>query len=1107
MSTFAIKRAVIAVCALLLVSGMLTRCIAQTTYGSIVGTARDASGAVIVGANITITNVGTSVKTTQLTNGVGAYSFNTLFPGAYTIHAEMQNFKSEDIQNIQLQVNQTIRYDLTMQLGQVSQNVVVTETLATLNTDTADVGEVIENRQVVDLPLNGRQFVQLAALANDVYLVGPNNNGDSAGNQITSEGSRLFSNSYLFDGVEIRIERGGSYGVSPSVDALGEFKLLQNTFSAEYGYGQTILAATIKNGTNQFHGVGFDFIRNDALDANNAFNTSGKKNQLKQQQFGGSFGGPIKKEKLFFFANYEAQRTTVGNVSNLLNPTATELSGDLSGESTIAIDPLTGKQFEYNGVKNVIPPGRIGNFAKQIAPYFVAPSGTPGPGYNLSAVTNETQQNDQGLARIDYYMSQKDHIDGFVSMNKWNDIDPGVNPYTGMAIWRKGYPIVGAEWAHTFSPTIVNNFHFGYAHQQIYEGQSEIATSNLSGTVFGVNNINPDAFALGIPYVSVSGFSATGPGAWQPTGDLNINTQYSDMVMITRGHHILTVGGDFRNITYGDLGWATQNGEFDFNGSYTTGYDVTGKVATPGTGNGMADLLLGVPNYAHAALKGAGDYPYNLQWTNTSAFAQDDWRISSELTLNLGVRWELVQNAREVNNQFVNFDTATQTMLYAGKTMPDRIYPAQKTNFLPRIGAAYSPKWLPKTVIRGGFSITTGGARAWEFAQQHFQPPYVNENFDYNSVDSTTQNLPAFQIPGSNITVPAGSKDAAPYLLFSAPVTTCCTGVNLVPVALNDVVEKKVPKYAEWNFNIQHELPGAFVLQVGYVGTHGYSLPIRYDTNLATTPYNPADPATANVQSRVPYPTLGYICGNTFEGYSSFDALNLHLERRFANGVSLTAAYSWAKDLEVATQDEAELFDIKNLRLNYGPNNMAQHAVFNYIYELPFGHGKALLGNANRAADLVVGGWQFDGITTWNSGSYIGAGSDVNNAMGGRAGNYPDAVAGENPNSGSGIHTRSHWFNTAAFANPPYTRYGNSHADTIIGPGMVDFDFAFFKNFKYNESKYFQFRWEMFNAFNHVNLYNPGTDYGGGTTPSSSFAVITGSNDARIMQIGLKFYF
>jgi hypothetical protein len=1088
MSIFALRRAVIATCALLFVSGMFTRCAAQTTYGSIVGTAHDASGAVIVGARITVTNLGTAVKANQATNDVGAYSFTTLFPGSYVIHAEMQGFKSVDVQNIQLQVDQTLRSDITMSLGQINQSVQVTGSLATLNTDTADVGVVIENRQVVDLPLNGRQFVQLAALANDVYLQDPNNNGDSAGKQIVSEGSRLFSNSYLIDGVEIRVERGGSYGVSPSIDALGEFKMLQNTFSADYGYGQTVLTATIKNGTNQFHGVVFDFLRNDALDAIKAFNTSGKKEELRQNQFGGSFGGPIKREKLFFFANYEGRRTIQGNVSNLLNPTPAQLAGDLSSMSQPALDPLTGQQFSYQGQKNVIDPARISNFAKQAAQYFVAPHGTAPSGYNLSAVTNEKVQDDQGLARIDYNLNANNHFDGFVSINNFQDNNPGVNPYTGMSIWRKGHPIVGAEWAHTFSPTLLNNFHFGYAHQVIYEGQSQIAASNLVGTVFGVNNINPSSFALGIPNVQLSGFASTGPGAWQPTGDTNINAQYSDMVMITHGHHILKVGGDFRNIFYGDLGWATQNGEYQFNGRYTSPDSGT-------NGNPIADFLLGVPSYAHAALKGAGDYPYNLQWTGSSIFAQDDWRVTPELTLNLGVRWEMIQNAREENNQFVNFDTKTQTMLYAGKTMSDRIYPAQKANFGPRVGAAYSPKWLSKTVIRGGFSVMSGGARAWEFAQQHFQPPYVNENFLNNNFNTLAfQNQPTFALPGSNVAV----DPKIGFMLFPAPVTTCCEGQDLSNVALNDVVQKEIPRYLEWNFNVQRELPGSFVMQVGYVGTHGYSLPIRYDTNLASTP-NTAGNVTP-WQSRVPYKNLGYICGNTSEGYSNFNALNVRLERRFANGLALTGAYSWARDLEVATQDENELFDIKNLRLNYGPVNMAQHAVFNYIYELPFGKGKLLLGNANGLVDHVVGGWQFDGITTWNSGNFLGASSGIDNGMGGRAGNYADVVPGQNPNSGS--HTRTNWFNKAAFTVPPFARYGTTRPGTIVGPGYVNFDTSLSKNIHLTEKQYFQVRLEMFNAFNHVNLNNPDT-----SVSSGNFGVIGDSAPARIMQAGMKLYF
>lgn len=688
-------------------------------------------------------------------------------------------------------------------------------------------------------------------------------------------------------------------------------------------------------------------------------------------------------------------------------------------------------------------------------------------------------------------MSQKNHIDGFVSFNTYGDATPGINLYTGPADTRKGYPIVGTEWAHTFSPTLLNSFRYGYSHQQPYEGQSATASSNLAATEFGVAYVNPDAFALATPGIYVSGYSGTGAGSWQPSGVMDTNWQISDLVMITRGHHILSVGGEFHDIANADLGWATQNGEFDFNGQYT---------GTNGKANGdpVADLLLGVPNYAHAALRGSGDYPIALQWIEAGLFVQDDWRVTPQLTLNLGFRWEVPQNPKEVDDEFDNWDTTSQTMLYAGKTMPERILASPKANFLPRVGAAWSPKMLPKTVIRGGFSIASGGSRGWEYDLQHFQPPYVDEDFLYTAYDSKNQNYPTYILPGVNIPVPKGETPAA--LLMPEPISTCCTGVNLLNAALYDLIEKKEPKYAEWNFNIQHELPGAFVLQLGYVGTHGYNLPIRYDTNLAKTPEDPNNPATFDVQSRVPYPNEGYICGNTYEGFSNFDALNVHLERRFAGGKSLTVAYSWAKDLEVASQDEAELFDIKNQRLNYGPYQVAQHLVFNYIYELPFGHGKQFLSNSNKAVDAVIGGWEFNGITTITSGNFLTASSDINQNMGGRAGNYADAVAGQNPNSGPKKITQ--WFNTAAFAVPPFPRYGTTHAGTIVGPGYTNFDLAFFKNLHYNETKYLQFRWEMFNAFNHDNLGNPNTD-----VSSGNFGVISYANSSRIMQAGLKLFF
>jgi len=1071
MRTYTLRHAFIAVCALLLVSGMFFRCEAQTTYGSIVGTASDPSGAVLVGTHVTVTNVGTGVRATQVTNDVGAYAFTTLFPGQYTIHAELVGFQSLDISDIQLQVNQTVRFDLTMTLGQVSQRVEVTATLATLATDTSDVGEVVENHQLVDLPLNGRQFVQLATLSSDVYLSGPNNAGDSAGDQVISQGGRLFSNSYMLDGTDIRVERGGSYGVSPSIDALGEFKLMQNTFSAQYGYGQTVLTATIKSGTNQFHGVAFDFLRNNALDANYSFNPTGTVPPLHQNQFGGSLGGPIKKGKLFFFVNYEGTRLRQGNVSNVLEPTAAQLGGDLAGMAT-AIDPLTGQPFPGN----VIPTNRISKFALAGAQYYPTPHGAAVGGTNLSVNTGYTMNNDQGLARLDYYINTNNRIDGFVSINNFSDNNPGPNPYEGMIDTRKGHPIVGAEYTHIFRPTLLNNFHFGYARQLIYEGQSLTTPGDLSESAFGLQNVNPDAFAMAIPEIDISGFQGTGPYEWQPTGTNNFNTQFSDTVTITRGHHILNFGTDIRRITYFDDGWAVQNGTLTFNGSYTC--QIVAGSCVSGTGNPMADYLLGLPNYAHLAQKGAGDYTYQLEWGVFAFFAQDDWKITPHLTLNLGLRWEGNQNPREIHNEYDNWDMTTQTMLYAGKTMPDRIYPMQKDNFGPRVGLAYSPRWLPKTVFRGGLSVMDGQQRLWEAALFHFQPPYVNEMFLYNDWPTPT---------------------FTSTTLFPAAVTSCCAGVDLTQDTVYTLNKRMTPKYYEWNFNIQRELPHNFLLQVGYVGTHGMDLPIRYNADQATA-FDPNNPTT--VLSREPYPLIGYIGGNAFSSYSNFNALEIKVERRFSHGFSITGVYDWQKDMEVATQDEASTFDINHQNWNYGPNYVAQHAVINYIYELPFGPGKALLGNSKGALGHLVGGWQFDGITSINSGNYLTATSDVNNGVGGRAGNYPDAVPSQNPNSGS--HTVAQWFNTAAFVDPSYTRYGDSGAGTIIGPGAINFDLSFFKNIKFTESKSLQFRWEMFNAFNHVNLGNPNTDCSSGP---GQFGLITYAGAARVMQAGLKFYF
>ena len=471
-----------------------------------------------------------------------------------------------------------------------------------------------------------------------------------------------------------------------------------------------------------------------------------------------------------------------------------------------------------------------------------------------------------------------------------------------------------------------------------------------------------------------------------------------------------------------------------------------------------------------------GNYNYGLRWGEFSFFAQDDIKLTPQLTVNLGLRYELVQFPREVHNEFDNWDFKTMTMVFAGKTMAERVLATPKNNFEPRTGFAYSPTWLKKAVIRGGFAIMHGNFRQYESGLQHFQPPYVDESFLYNDTP----------IPSFTTTT-----------LFPVPVTNLA-GADLTQVTINYLRDKGLPTYYEYNFNIQRELPHNVLLQVGYVGTHGVNLPNRYDANQAST-FDPNHPLT--IAQRVPYPTLGFVSANASSSFSNYNALDLHIERRFNNGFALIASYSWLKDMGIRTYDNYTVFYEDNVRRNYGPSYNAHHAVISYIYALPFGPGRPVLGSAHGAVKYIVAGWQFNGITTINSGTYLSTSSDVNNGVGSRAGNEADATG--QPVGLSRGQTPYRWFNTAAFADPPFTRFGNAGEGVILGPGFVNFDISFFKNFDFTEIKRLQFRWEMFNGFNHVNLGNPNTN----VSDKVHFGVINSASAARIIQAGLKLYF
>jgi outer membrane receptor protein involved in Fe transport len=1042
--------------ALLLTSISMRPACPQTTYGAVVGTALDNSGSVVVGAKVTVANQNTGETYSRLTNDVGTYSFPTLIPGVYQIRAEMTGFRPIEIRDVVLQVNQTARFDLKMEIGQVTENVQVVASAPVLAQDTSDVGQVINGRQIVELPLNGRNYMQLASLTNGLLL---SNTTESGGPNLLSEGGRLQSNSFLIDGVESRIQREGGYGLNLSVDAIEEFKVMQNSFSAEYGRGTTIVNAVIRSGSNGVHGTVFEFLRNDKLDSRNAFDLTGQKPPLRMNQFGASLGGPIRHDKLFYFLNYESQRVRLGSTRFTRVPTPAMLSGDLSALSA-ATDPLSGLVFP----NNQIPASRIAQYAKAAAPYYPAPNSAALANQNYQAILSNPTDMNQGTARIDYLLRQSDRISGHFTDFDYQNVNWGTLPYNGV----QGFSRVktfSVEHEHNFNPHLLNNLRFGYSTTNTYTGPDRLLSKDVTSE-FGLTNLSPEPSALAPPGTYINGFGAVGGAPWIPNGATDINRQVVEQLMYVSGRHSIKVGGDLRWLAYNDLGYAIQNGQYIFASQYTS--------------NAVGDFLLGLPQQAYAHQRGGKGFSFRTNNGEYSFYAQDDIKVSRSLTLNLGLRYEYVQWPVEQNNELTVWNFQKGALDFAGKDIPRGISPPDRNNWGPRLGLAYSPSFLKKTVIRAGGGIMYGNFRQWEVSLFHFSPPFVYEHLDSNDFPN-----PRFTM--STLWPPVKPPDQLDYTQV---------GVNY------QSADKVLPEMYEWNFGIQHELLPNLLLEVGYAGNRGVRLPNRWDANQARQDPDLLHPTS--VQSRRPYQNVGFVSGNTSNAWSNYNAMNVRVERRYSKGLTILGSYTWSKAMALYARDGLCCFtimDINNLRMNYGPSNDYTHnAVISYLYEFPFGRGKAFLGNAHGLTNLLLGGWQLNGITTFRSGAALSLTSPVSNNRGNRASNRPDRIG--NGNLPTSQRTVEHWFDATSFRDPLAGAYGNSGEGILRGPGLTNWDISIFKNVMLRERSTLQFRSEMFNAFNYVNLNNPSTNTG-----DARFGRISGAAAARQIQMGIKLVF
>ncbi len=1076
------------------------RALAQKDSGTLLGTIRDATGAVVPQAKVDARNLTTNVEFTTTTNQAGEYVVTPLHVGEYSLTIEAPGFAPSVFERVVLDVDQRLRVDVILKVGSSEQRVTVTDVPPPLNTEDMTVGQVIQNRQIQDMPLNGRNFQQLASLVpGAIPSYGARDSGQGG---VSLSGTRSFDNSFLLDGVNnttntAEMPTRVNVAVSPNLDAIQEFKIQSSTYDAQYGgsVAGTINIVT-KSGTNQLHGTLYDYWRNSDLNANSWENNRrgiarGFRNR---NQFGGVVGGPVfvpgvydGRNRTFFFADYEAVRDiTPPGLLNVTVPDDKMRAGDFSEFLPGSASNPNGPTFVLGApyVNNVLPSSLLDPVAKGLAALYPSPN-LAGTLQYIVAVPHRFNSANYG-ARLDHRISQSDSLfarytgNGLTTRSgTWNNLIGPVNQNK-----TDGTVLVLSE-THLFSPSVVNEFRFGFSHARPYRLPTAPNTDLYAQ--LGLTGIPP---ITGMPtgllrFNGLLGIQAIG----QRSGyynDSGIVKDYNDNLSFVIGKHTLRAGASLRPIRWSHYESQAPRGDFQFFAS-DNAVDAQGSPAPVG----FAQFLTGMPS--RISFSTANDIIYR-QW-NSAYYLQDTYRISKNLTLNLGLRFEYYTAPNERHNNQANFDldrgvfvlpsvrTYTLPASFVGITVDPHGSPGlvqtDKNNWAPRLGFAYSLN--QKTVVRGGFGVYYGFQEIgpWSYPSPGYNPPFNVVYSPPNQPLHSAFSLDPFTDPNAQFQIAS------------------------LPAHLH------TPRIVQWNFSIQRVLAKDLTAEASYSGSAGH--------NLYTLIYfNQSYPGTTfdDLSSRLPYPYLQDTSQQTNnDGYSRYNALLLKLEKRFSSGVSFLGSYTYghaldnASDANLGSAHAGDTFrDPRHESWEYGNSDfdIRHRFVFSGIYDLPFGRGRRFASSTASLANAVIGGWQLNGIWSIQTGYWFTP-FGVNDSCFCEDGNAnslrPDVVPGQNQNAGP--KTPDQWFNLAAFnVDVPAGRHGNAGRNNILGPGLVNLDLGLHKEFFLRESMRLQFRSDFFNTFNHVNLNAPVTDYS-----NANIGKILTSTGGRELQLALKLIF
>jgi hypothetical protein len=1028
----------------------------QGTFGSISGRLTDTAGATLPNVSVTLTNTATGQATKVTTGPDGYYNFPDLLPGNYSLRAERDGFQTVAVPTLTVQVELALRNDITMQPGAVTTTVSVQAAAALLQTDTSSTGQVITGERIVQMPLNGRQVYSLVLLA-----PGASEN-PGAQSQFSINGQRGNETSMLLDGVDTRMFQNGRPAFTPSVDAVEEFKVQQNSFSSAYGDGTAVVNVALKSGSNQFHGDVWEFLRNDAIAAQNFFDTG--QLPLVRNQFGGTAGGPIRQNRTFFFVYYEGLLTNASTSQYADVPTPAQLQGNFTGSAQIynpfSLNPSTGARQPFPG--NIIPANLVSQYAKAAAQLYPTPNTTV-PGFNYVTAVSNTEDANQVSGRVDHQLGKDDSLFGRFSWSRDNQFTGSPLPLSGGIIDTNGTQALFHE-THIFTPTILNQFAIGYTYG-LYRQGTPLASTPLATQAFGLINLNIPAFAQGMPILNITGLTSMGTAINTPFGGLEDQYLLQDDVSWSLNRHQIKFGGEIRQYRPTMYDQATPNGNLSFNGQFS---------GIGQTGNPTADFVLGTPYTATATELLESDGGTELRWNHYAVYFQDDFRLSPKLTLNMGLRYDYDNPFREVHNAAQVWSPTQEKFLTPGQDIDGLVKP-DRNNFAPRLGFAYSPD--SQTAFRGGFGVFFGFTRGEELSSgYHLNPPYIAQE-TLNSTAVTPSLLPGTLFPLASNT-------------FTS--TTSLFSVN------HDLPANYTYEY---NLAIQRQVTPSVSFQMAYVGSSSHKLIGRTLINQAHVDADPTHPTP--IQSRRPFQGASDISITNSIDQANYNALQVTLEKRYSAGFSLLAAYGWAKALGIAEGgDQSSIGDAYvPRRVYYGPTpyNQPQRLTVSTTYELPFGRTKLIGGSLNGFADKLISGWQIGGIGTFFSGEFTAPTTNVSQNVGRVDRSYPNCTAVLNLSSGRSIQR---WFNTAATLGQPFGTFGNCRTGSIQIPGENNIDFSLVKNTRFHDRYNVEFRSEFFNVLNHPSFGPPNVTLGAAAYGKISTTRVP----SREIQLAGKFY-